>query len=53
MLVSAPLYPPSQIFKAYGPGFSAEGIKGLISGLSFGMAKTDFMEAVSSLPKSR
>ena len=33
MLVSAPLYPPSQMHKAHGPCVSAEGIKGLAPGL--------------------
>ncbi len=50
MLVSAPLYPHSQILKAHGPCFRAEGIKGLVSGLTpcGGRQKPNFMEAASS-----
>ena len=50
MLVSAPLHPRSRIFKAHGPCFRAEGIKGLASGpkpQSRGQ-KQNSMEAVSN-----
>lgn len=46
MLVSAPLHPHSQIFRAYGLCFSAEGIKGPVPGQEW--RKSNLMEAASS-----
>lgn len=51
MLVSAPLYPRSRIFRAYGLCFSAEGIKGPVPCQEW--RKSNLMEAASSPDRAR